>query len=407
VAELALHGGRPVRTVPFPPWPAFDHRERSRLLAVLESRQWWSTEGTATREFEEAWGAFHGTPPAVACTNGTHAIELLLSAVGVGEGDEVVVPAWSFLATASAVLTVNAVPVLVDVDLGTGCIDPAAVEAAVTGRTRAVIAVHLAGHPADMGRLQEVCRRHGLALLEDCAHAHGSTWEGRPVGTFGRGGTFSFQASKLMTAGEGGAVVSPSEEVLAVARSFGDCGRQPGDWFYRHVRLGGNDRMTEWQAAVLLAQLERFPEQQARRNANAVWLNRELATVPGVHPQARDPRTTSQGSYCYVVRIDPPAFGAGREAVRLALAAEGIPLTMSYPPLHHLDLFAAADGLAPRYRTSRPLVAGSLPVTERLAAETLWFRTAVLMGDRRDCQDVVDAVAKVQAHAAELTTVPG
>jgi dTDP-4-amino-4,6-dideoxygalactose transaminase len=407
--ELAVNGGPPVRTTPFPAWPEFDDRERARLLAVLDSRRWWATEGTATREFEEAWGAFHGTPPAVACTNGTHAIELLLSAAGVGEGDEVIVPDWSFLATISAVLTVNAVPVLVDVDLGTGCIDPALAEAAITERTRALIAVHIAGHPADMGSLTALCRRHEIALLEDCAHAHGSTWEGRPVGTFGAGGSYSFQASKLMTAGEGGAVVSADEEVLAAARSFGDCGRRPGEWFYRHYVLGGNYRMTEWQAAVLLAQLERFPEQQARRNANAVWLNEELAKIPGIHPQVRDPRTTSQGNYCYVVRVDPAELGAGREEVRLALGAEGIPLTMSYPPLHQLELFASPDGLGPRYRSAddRRAHLGALrfPVTERLADETLWFKTAVLMGDRRDCQDVVDAVAKVATHVAELGSV--
>lgn len=400
--ELAIHGGTPVRTTPYPAWPVHDHTERERLLAVLESGRWWATEGTVTREFEAAWGRFHGTGPAVACTNGTHAIELLLTAAGIGEGDEVIVPAWSFLATMSAVLTVNATAVLVDVDPGTGCIDPVQAEAAVTDRTRAVLAVHIAGHPADMTALVELCRRRGLALLEDCAHAHGSTWEGRPVGTFGQGGTFSFQASKLMTAGEGGAVVSADDTVLEAARSYANCGRVPGAWFYRHVLLGGNDRMTEWQAAVLLAQLERFPEQQARRNANAQWLNTELAKIPGVVPQARDPRTTSQGNYCYVVMIDPEVVGASREQVRLALAAEGIPLTMSYPPLHHLEVVTAADGLAPRYRTPGHVRAGALPVTERLADTSLWCKTAVLMGERADAQHVVDAVAKVVAHAEEL-----
>jgi len=403
MSELALHGGTPVRTTPYPAWPQFDEREREGLLAVLESRQWWSTEGRVVREFEEAWGAFHGSPPAVACTNGTHAIELLLTAAGIGEGDEVIVPDWSFLATVSAVLMVNAVPVIVDVDPGTGCIDPGLVEAAVSERTRAVIAVHVAGHPADLTALTEVCLRHDLLLLEDCAHAHGSQWEGRPVGTFGVGGTFSFQASKLMTAGEGGAVVSTSEDVLASVRSLGDCGRRPGEWFYSHFELGGNVRMTEWQGAVLLAQLERFPEQQARRNRNAQWLNEALGAIPGLHPQQRDPRTTSQGSYCYVVRLDPAVVGAGREAVREALVAEGMPLTMSYPPLHRLELFASPDGLAPRFRR-RPFDPDPLhlPVTDRLAAETLWFKTAVLMGDERDCQDVVDAVAKVVGAASEL-----
>lgn len=402
MSNLATNGGPPVRSAPYPAWPEHDDRERSRLLAVLESGKWWSTDGDVTRQFEEAWGNFHGVAPAVACTNGTHAVELLLAAAGVGEGDEVIVPAWSFLATMSAVLMVNATPVLVDVEPRTGCIDPVLAEAAVTDRTMAILVVHIAGHPADMTALADICRRRGLALLEDCAHAHGSTWENQPVGTFGQGGSFSFQASKLMTAGEGGAVVSPDDEVRASARSYANCGRRPGEWFYSHYVLGGNYRMTEWQAAVLLAQLERFPEQQARRNSNAQWLNAELAKIPGVSPQYRDPRTTSQGNYCYVVMIDPDEFGASREQVHVALAAEGIPLTMSYPPLHYLEVFATPGGLSPRYRSSDHFRTMQLPVTERLAAVSLWFKTAVLMGDRRDAQDVVDAFVKVAENVREL-----
>ncbi len=167
--------------------------------------QWWSSQGTKVREFEQRWGALHGTGPAVAVTNGSHAIDLALLATGIGEGDEVIVPAWTFVATAAVVLMVNASPVLVDVELGTGCIDPDAVEAAITPRTRAVIAVHIAGHPADMDRLTDICARHDLVLIEDCAHAHGSMFNGQMVGTFGAAGSYSFQASKLMTGGEGGA----------------------------------------------------------------------------------------------------------------------------------------------------------------------------------------------------------
>jgi len=403
--QLAIRGGTPVRTTPYPRWPTHDDAERAQLMEVLDSGDWWSSQGTKVKRFEAEWGAFHGTGPAVAVTNGTHTLELALLALGVGEGDEVIVPDWTFLATASAVLMVNAVPVLVDVDPLTGCIDPDRVEEAINPRTAAVIAVHVAGHPADMDRLHDICDRRGLALMEDCAHAHGSTWKGRPVGTLSRAGSYSFQASKLMTGGEGGAVVSTDADLMARVRSFGNCGRRPGEWFYAHYRLGGNYRMTEWQGAVLLAQLERFPAQQAVRSANADHLNRALAEIPGVHPQHRDPRCTSQGNYCYVVRIDEAVFGASREAVRLALGAEGIPLTMAYPPVHSLDLFADPEGLAPRFRSRQGMpdwARQSLPVTDRLAAETLWFTTAVLMGSRADADDVVAAMAKIQRHAAEL-----
>lgn len=405
MAQLAITGGTPLRTQPYPTWPVHDDDERRLLAEVLESGHWWSTDGTKVHQFEAEWGEFHGTAPAVAVTNGTHAIEVALAALGVGDGDEVIVADWTFFATVSAVLVANAVPVLVDVELATGCVDPALVEAAITPRTAAVIAVHVAGHPADMDRLGELCARHGLALIEDCAHAHGSRWRDRAVGTLGDAGTYSFQASKLMTAGEGGAIVAGDEGVLARARSFSNCGRRPGSWFYDHFVLGSNDRMTEWQGAVLLAQLARFPGQQAVRAANADLLNADLVAVPGVVPQARDPRCTSQGNYCYVARIDEAAFGASCDVVRRALAAEGIPLTMAYPPLHRLDAFTDPSGLHPRYRDRRRITgtaSPSLPVTERLADTTLWFQTAVLMGTAADARDVVAAVAKVHEHAHEL-----
>ena len=407
MSELAIHGGPPVRTVAYPAWPEHDDRERELLLDVLDSGRWWSTQGTRVHEFEHGWRELHGTGPAVAVTNGSHAIEVALLATGVGQGDEVIVPCWTFVATAASVLMVNASPVLVDVELGTGCIDPDAVEGAITERTRAVIAVHIAGHPADMERLTEICARRDLVLIEDCAHAHGSLFNGQMVGTFGSAGTYSFQASKLMTGGEGGAIVTTDPEVRASAASYSDCGRRPGEWFYSHFALGGNYRMTEWQGAVLLAQLERFEEQAARRDERSALLDNALATIPGVHPQTRDPRCDRQGNYCYVVRIDPHEFGVDREPVRLALAAEGIPLTMAYPPIHRLDVFRDRNGFAPRFRERtgmQDFAELSLPVTEHLADTTLWFTTSVLMGTEDDALDVVRAVEKVQRHAAELVT---
>lgn len=405
MGKLAITGGTPVRVEPYPRWPDWDDRERRRLAAALESGGWWATQGTQVREFEAAFAALSAVPECVAVTNGTHAIEVALLATGIGAGDEVIVSDYTFLASASAVASVNAVPVLVDIDPDTLCIDPAAVEAAITPRTRAVVAVHLAGLPADLDRLTGICRRHGLVLIEDCAHAHGSSWRGVPVGGWGDAGTFSFQQSKLLTAGEGGAVVARDRAVAARVRSFADCGRLPGEWFYRHVVLGGNDRMTEWQAAVLLAQLERFPEQVRVRNENALWLNDTLATIPGVRPQLRDERCTSQGYYAYVVRIEADVFGAPRDAVREALLAEGIPLSMSYPPVHRLEVFATPGGLAPRHRSPAgwPDYASlHLPATDRAAATTLWFPHQVLLGSRADAADIVEAVAKIARHVDEL-----
>lgn len=408
MSELAIAGGAPLRSTPYPRWPDWDESERQGILDVLDSGRWWATQGTRVREFERRWAEFCGVANSIAVTNGTHAIEVALLGLGIGAGDEVIVTDYTFLASASAIATVNAIPVIVDVDPETYCIDPAAVEAAIGPRTRAVVAVHIAGHPADLDRLTEICARHDLALVEDCAHAHGSRWNDVPVGGIGDAGTFSFQSSKLMTAGEGGVITVKDDGNAALVRSFSDCGRRPGEWFYSHYLLGGNYRMTEWQGAVLLAQLERFPEIHATRNRNALLLNDELAEIPGVYPQRRDPRTTSQGYYCYVVRIDEGEFGASREAIRKALVAEGIPLTMSYPTIHGLDAFSDRDGFAPRHRdlTGWPVYADlDLPVSTRLAETTLWFNHQALMGSTEDALDVVEAVAKVHAHAGELAGI--
>ncbi|HET6473566.1 MAG TPA: aminotransferase class I/II-fold pyridoxal phosphate-dependent enzyme, partial [Pseudomonadales bacterium] len=206
MTKLAIHGGTPVRSAPYPRWPQWDATERESLLDVLDSGRWWATEGDKVPAFERAWAQYTRTRRCVAVTNGTHALEVALLGCGVGDGDEVIVTDYTFFASASAVACVNATPVLVDVDPATYCIDPAAVAAAITPRTRAVVAVHLAGHPADLDALTALCAKHGLALIEDCAHAHGSSWNGTPVGGFGAAGTWSFQQSKLLTAGEGGAV---------------------------------------------------------------------------------------------------------------------------------------------------------------------------------------------------------
>ena len=410
MGELAAVGGTPVRSAPYPPWPQYDESEREGLLRVLDSRNWWATQGTEVRDFEREWSAFTGAPHAIAMTNGTNTLEAALLALGVGEGDEVILPDWSFFATIGAILSVNAIPVIVDIDPVTGTIDPTLIEAAITDKTKAIAVVHVSGSVADMDAIGAIASRHGLRVLEDCAHAHGSTWHGKHVGTLGDAGSFSFQSSKLMTAGEGGAVITKHDDVAALVQSYVNCGRDPGTWYYRHFRLGDNWRMTEWQGAVLRSQLARFPEQQANRAANANLLNAELPKIPGVTPQGRLAGCDSQGNYCYVVFIDPQEFGATRDQVRSALLAEGIPLTTSYPAMHSFDLFQRADGLAPRIRDLAnypPYAQQSFPVTERLAATSLWFTTAVLMGSSEDALDVARALEKVYAARGELASVVG
>ena len=405
---LALLGGSAAKRKPFPPWPYYDQEEMDALRDVLESRIWWRTPGTQTKAFEEEFAAYHGAPYGIAVTNGTHALEVVLTALGIERGDEVIVPDFTFVATAGAVLCAGAIPVPVDVREDTWCIDPDLVEQAITPRTRAVIAVHMGGHPADLDRLGEIAARRGLALVEDCAHAHSSEWKGRKVGSFGVAGTFSFQASKLMTAGEGGMITTADAGFERAARSVHDCGRLPGKWFYDHFTYGSNYRLSEWQGAVLRVQLTRAPEQTRRRSANARLLERLLSKIEGITPQALDPRCTHNGHYAFIYHWDAKCFaGISRGRFIEALKAEGIPEQASYPPIHALDMWKDPRGYQGHIgveNTARikAVVAGSFPLTDRAAWETVWLPQTALLGDEQDMEEVVGAIRKIQENARAL-----
>jgi len=407
VSQLALLGGSPAKTKPFPLWPCYDERERRALGEVLESRRWWRTPGTRTLAFERDFAAFHRARHGIALTNGTHALEVVLAALDVGPGDEVIVPDYTFVATASAVLFAGALPVMVDVEPDTYCMAAELVEAAITPRTRAIVAVHLGGHPVDLDRLAELAARHGLPLVEDCAHAHGSQWRGRPVGTFGIAGTFSFQESKLMTAGEGGIIITDDDALERTARSVHDCGRMPGEWFYSHFIYGSNYRLSEWQGAVLGVQLTRLEEQTLRRHENSLLLDKLLAGIEGITPQHHDPRCTRNGHYAYIFHVDGGAFsGISTERFIEAMVAEGIVNQAAYPPVHALDLFQSG---AYRKRLSGEQARGEhaflrqpFAQTERAAWQTFWVPQYALLGDEEDMHEIAAAIEKIQRHAKEL-----
>jgi dTDP-4-amino-4,6-dideoxygalactose transaminase len=301
-------------------------------------------------------------------------------------------------------------PVFVDIDPDTYCLDPDQVETAITERTKAVIAVHLAGHPADLDRLTEICTRRNLYLIEDCAHAHGSEWRGRKVGTFGAAGTFSFQASKLLTAGEGGMVITNDDAHEVRFRSTQDCGRMPGEWFYSHYIYGSNYRLSEWQGAVLNQQLSRLDAQRATRSRNAALLNTALSEIDGIRPQKLDQRATCHGQYCYLFHYDPAAFnGLATTGFIQALEAEGIPTQASYPPVHALDVFQSGEfrkRLAPEHaRQSFAFLRANYPVTQDAADHTVWLVHRTLLGSQDDTREIAAAVRKIQRHSAALTQV--
>lgn len=405
--QLAILGGSPIRSADYPKWPQYDQQERQALVEVLESEAWWRTPGTRTLAFEQAFAAFQNAKHAIACTNGTAAIEIALSALGIGLGDEVIVPNYTFVATASAVLLNGALPVMVDIDPATYNIDPAKVEAAITQRTKAIIAVHIAGYPAEMETLQAIAKKHNLYLLEDCAHAHGAERDGQKVGTFGQAGTFSFQQSKLITAGEGGIILTNDDDLEVMIRSVHDCGRMPGAWFYAHFINGSNYRLSEWQSAILSQQLERFEPQAKTRSANAVYLNQHLAQVEGVTVQAYDPNRIRHGHYCYIFTYEPECFsGIPAYVFTEALDAEGIPTSTSYPPLHNLALFSSGvyrKRLLPEHAEEhKPYQDEDFPVTIRAAERTIWLEHRSLLGTQADADDIVRAIRKIQEQAHTL-----
>jgi len=246
-----------------------------------------------------------------------------------------------------------------------------------------------------------------VTLVEDCAHAHGSQWNGRSVGTFGVAGTFSFQESKLMTAGEGGAIVTSDDEFERLARSAHDCGRLPGKWFYSHYMYGSNYRLSEWQGAVLGVQLERLDEQTRRRHENALLLDQLLADIEGITPQRLDARCTRNGHYAYIFHYDKAKFADVPTARFVeAMLAEGIPNQAAYPPVHALDLFQNGA-----YRTrlcgeqaneDHPFLFAEYPETTRAAWETYWVPQTALLGDQQDMHEIAAAIQKIQQNARQL-----
>jgi len=412
MAELALLGGKPTKTKPFPVWPHYDEKERRALEEVLESRIWWRTPGTKTLAFEREFAGFHGAKHGIAVTNGTAALEVTMLGLGIQPGDEVIVPDFTFIATASAVLAAGALPVLVDIDRETLCIDAELAEAAITPRTKAIVAVHMGGNAANLDVLGEPCQRRGIALVEDCAHAHASEWRGRRVGSFGAAGTFSFQSGKLMTAGEGGIVITSDDAFERRARSVHDCGRLPGEWFYDHYQHGSNYRLSEWQAAVLSAQLTRLDEQTKRRHANARLLDAELAKIEGVTPQRLGAQCTRNGQYAQIFHVDAKKFG-GIPMKRFveAMIAEGIPNQASYPPLHERDVFrngSYRERLSGTQKTEpHEFLRGEFPNTKRAAWETYWVPQTALLGDEEDMMEIVEAVRKIQRNSRELAVGAG
>lgn len=411
MSKLALLGGEPVRMDPYPPWPVHDARDIEAVTAVIESGNWggYPYPGPQTaaflRRFLELQGGEHG----VAMANGTVTMEVALRAAGIGWGDEVIVPAYTFQATAAAPMAAGAIPVIVDIDPGTYCIDPQAIEAAITAKTKAIIPVHLGAQMADMDAIMEIAARHHLIVIEDCAHAHGAKWRGQGAGTIGHFGSFSLQSSKILTAGEGGVLICKTAELAARAASIIDCGRPHdggGSEGGKGFTMGANYRMTELQAALGLVAIERFPEQAKAREEMAAYMDEALSEIPGVRILKRDPRHTTRSFYRYIFAVDPAVFGVAHDAVCYALDKEGIPCWTGYEAMHHYELFQphlsrlpVPSAFADRFRFGEM----DLPEAERACEEeAVWLDERIFRAGQQGVDDAVAAIRKVQENSAQL-----
>ena len=426
MGTLAITGGKPVRTAPFHPWPVWDKAEEQALLKVLHSGKWWRfafAQGVELAEpekgersevvlFQEEFARAHDCRYALAAANGTGTLEVGIRAMRLGIGDEIIVPAYTYVASATCVLQNNLVPIFVDVDPDTYNLDPRRLEEAITSRTRAIMAVHFGGQPADMDAIKTIADRSGIPVIEDAAHAHDCEWKGRKAGSLGTWSSFSFQASKNMTAGEGGALCTNDRDFAASCDSFLWAGRRPGRPWYEFHDLGWNYRITEFQAALLRAQLRRLPEQVAHREKMARHLSGLLGTIDGVRPLLQDSRTTRHGYHIFMFRYDGTRLSLPRERFLKALEAEGIPCFSGYTfPLYQNPMFLqkrfinGSFPLGTQYHADLDYAsfAARCPVSERAcASEAVWLAQNLFLGTEADMEDIARAVRKVVENRKEI-----
>jgi dTDP-4-amino-4,6-dideoxygalactose transaminase len=406
--ELAINGGTPIRSSGYPAWPAPDDEYVAAVTDVVRSGEWggFPEPGVQGGAFEEAFAAYQGATHGILMMNGTVTMEVACKALDIGWGDEVIVPALTFAATAYAPMAAGALPVFVDVTPETWTIDPDQVEAAITERTKAILPVHLGHQMADMDRITEIAAAHGLAVIEDCAHAHGQQWRGRGAGCIGDFGSFSHQSSKILTSGEGGTLLTGDESLAGRAHSIIDCGRAK-DAEEKEYTFGANYRLSELNAALLVVAMRKFPAQQAERAVAGKAFEEMAAQITGVRVMPHDERITRWSFYNYILAIDPEAFGgATNEVVCAAMEAEGIPAEVQYPPMNRYELFQPSLSRLPvavEFAERLDPNTMSFPVAEAAGQrESIYFMETVFRDGTRGIEDAAEALAKIQRNAAEL-----
>jgi len=410
-AEPALLGGAPVRKKEWPRWPMWNtETDEKRVLEVLRSGVW--SRAKVVSEFEAAWARAMGAKRCLSVVNGTNALICAIANFDIGAGDEVIVPPYTFIATIQSVLQNGAMPVFVDTDPETFQIDARKIEAKITPRTRAILPVHIAGLPADMDSIMAIARKHNLLVIEDACQAWMAEVNGKKVGTIGNAGCYSFQNSKNIPMGEGGAIVSDDDAFMDRCFSYHSYGNPygtiAGDIHSSTVRQGSKLRLTEYQAAIGLSQLERLDEQTTKRNENANYLRSMLASIPGILPYRLYDSVTRAAFHLFPFRYKQEAFkGLSRDGFLQALRAEGVPCSSGYTPLNTMP-FLEATFKTKNFQRMYPAEmldakkyyeVNQCPENDKLCSEAVWFTQNLLLAEKSDMEDIAAAIEKIQKSA--------
>ncbi len=402
--QLAINGG-PKSIIKEFPWPVFDESDVEAVADVVRSGEWGNPDCAGlVEQYEKEYAEFIGTKYALTCVNGSVALRLALIACGVKPGDEVIVPPYTFIATASIVLEANCVPVFVDIDPDTYNLDPKEIEKAITPKTKVIMPVHFAGQAADMDAIMAIAKKHNLKVIEDAAHAHGGEYKGKKLGSIGDTGCFSFQSSKNLTSGEGGIVTTNDKELYDMMNSLRNVGRVAGGQWYEHHNLGCNYRITQLQAGLLSRQLTRLDEQTRRRNDNGLYLNALLEKIDGISPLKRNKNITLHTYHIYIFKYDPSAFnGLPKNEFAAMLAAEGVPSFMGYPePLYKQPLFREKNFMCYAIPEEVDYTNVKCPETEKACYEdAVWILQSAMLGTKEDMEAIADAIRKIQEAATE------
>ena len=408
----ALLGGKAVRTQAQHAWPVFDEREEKAMLDTIHSGKWFRGSGKNVVKFEQVWSQATGAKNCIATNSGTSALFTSLASVGVSAGDEVIVAPYTFIATVNVILLHHALPIFVDTDPETFQIDPSKLEAAITERTAAIIPVHLGGSAADLDGIMAMARKHKLPVVEDACQSHLGEWRGKKLGTVGDTGCFSFQASKNLNCGDGGALLTNSDELADKAYSFHNNCRtrqtSSNDFVYKSSR-GGNFRMTEFQAGILLAQFTRLADQMKTREENAAYLRTLLKDVPGIVPAKMYDGCTRNAYHLFMFRYQKEHFaGMPRSRFLQALKAEGMECNAGYGRLNQETFIKNSlqsksyQRLFPAETLAKWQERTQCPANDKLSEEAAWFTQNTLLGPRSDMDQMAEALRKLQTYAGDL-----